>query len=134
MISYREQLSVIPAYALTVHRSQGLSLDNVAIYFSKTVVDKWAPYGMVYVALSRCRSMSGLWIRGLKERHIRVSPTARRLMSQIAHVMLFADQRIVTSPNMAMALVACLEIGSDPSDSEDELFLRETAAKSSRIE
>ena len=134
MIAYREQLPVIPACALTVHRSQGLSLDNVAIYFSKTVVVKWAPYGMVYVALSRCRSMSRLWIKGIKERHIRVSPTARRLMSQIAHVMLYADQRIVISPNMAMALVVCLEIGSDPSDSEDQLFLTGTAAKRSMIE
>ena len=53
------------AYASTVHKSQGLSLDRVQID-----VNNWsmANPGMVYVALSRCRTMEGLRLIGMKER------------------------------------------------------------------
>ena len=52
VIAYREQLPVIPAYAITVHRSQSLSLKRVAIDFRGEVNSRWNPFGKVYVALS----------------------------------------------------------------------------------
>lgn len=49
------------AYATTVHKSQGLSLDQVQVNLTSWMFKKG---GMVYVALSRCRSLEGLRIVG----------------------------------------------------------------------
>ena len=49
------QFPLIPAVALTIHKSQGLSLDNAILALSRT----FAP-GHVYVGLSRLRSPEGL--------------------------------------------------------------------------
>ena len=53
---YRKQFPIILAYAVTIHKCQGLSLDCAIIDLSDRV---FAP-GMAYVALSRVRSISGL--------------------------------------------------------------------------
>ena len=44
-------------YAITVHKSQGLTLDKVVID-----MDKHFGRGMTYVALSRCKSKEGLFL------------------------------------------------------------------------
>jgi len=56
------------AYASTVHRSQGLSLDNVQIDIRDSFYSQPA---MAYVSLSRCRTLKGLRIVGQRERFIR---------------------------------------------------------------
>ncbi len=55
VLACRMQLPIVSAYALTVHRSQGLTLRKVAINFSN--IGSWIPTGMAYVALSKCSSM-----------------------------------------------------------------------------
>lgn len=50
------------AWAVTVHKSQGLSLDSAIIDLSQAFTP-----GMGYVALSRVRSLEGLYLRGLGE-------------------------------------------------------------------
>jgi len=53
-----EQFPIKLAWAITVHKSQGLSFEKVIVDLSKA----FAP-GQVYVALSRCTSFSGLKLK-----------------------------------------------------------------------
>lgn len=57
------------AWAITVHKSQGMTLDEVEVDLSKS----FAP-GMGYVALSRVRTLKGLYLRGINQRALLVDP------------------------------------------------------------
>ena len=67
-----EQLPLRLAWAVTVHKSQGMSLDAAEIDLRKSF-----EYGMGYVALSRVRRLSGLYIRGINAKALEVHPTVR---------------------------------------------------------
>ena len=54
---YRKQYPLILAYAVTIYKCQGLSLNCAIIYLSDEVFG----VGMAYVALSRVQSLSGLY-------------------------------------------------------------------------
>ncbi len=58
------------AWAITVHKSQGMSLDSAVMDLSAAF-----EYGQGYVALSRVRSLSGLYLSGFNERALQVHPT-----------------------------------------------------------
>jgi ATP-dependent DNA helicase PIF1 len=57
------------AWAITIHKSQGLSLDT-ALMDLRQVFE----YGQGYVALSRVRSLNGLYLAGWNERTFQVHP------------------------------------------------------------
>src|SRR5205085_2152805 len=57
------------AWAITVHKSQGMSMDSAIMDLSDVF-----EYGQGYVALSRVRRLSGLHILGWNERTFKVHP------------------------------------------------------------
>lgn len=68
----KASISQVPlrlAYAMTVHKSQGMSMDAAVIDLSRAF-----EYGQGYVALSRVRRLSGLHLLGLNERALEVHP------------------------------------------------------------
>ncbi|MDZ4221804.1 MAG: PIF1 family DEAD/DEAH box helicase, partial [Patescibacteria group bacterium] len=57
------------AWAITVHKSQGMSMDAAVMDLSQVF-----EYGQGYVALSRVRTLSGIHLLGWNERTFRVHP------------------------------------------------------------
>ncbi len=70
----RASISQVPlrlAWAITVHKSQGMTLDAAKIDLRKAFVE-----GMGYVALSRVRELDNLYLYGINRRALEVSPDA----------------------------------------------------------
>lgn len=68
----KASVSQIPlrlAYAMTVHKSQGMSMDAAVMDLSRAF-----EYGQGYVALSRVRRLSGVFLTGLNARALEVHP------------------------------------------------------------
>ena len=63
------QIPLKIAFAISIHKSQGTSLDLVEVDLRNIFT-----YGMAYVALSRVRNIEGLSIIGLDEDKIKVHP------------------------------------------------------------
>ncbi|KAL8388746.1 hypothetical protein RB599_010074 [Gaeumannomyces hyphopodioides] len=55
----RTQIPLMPAWAMTVHKSQGMTLDSVVVNMDRAFAE-----GQVYVALSRVRTLEGLKVEG----------------------------------------------------------------------
>lgn len=68
----RARIAQVPlrlAWAVTVHKSQGLSLDEAAMDLSRAF-----EYGQGYVALSRVRTLAGIHLLGFREEALSVHP------------------------------------------------------------
>jgi hypothetical protein len=75
------QLPLMPAWAVTIHKSQGKTLEKVLVDLGRGA---FAP-GQVYVALSRCRRLQDVALaRPLHARDIRVDPQIVRFFAGIS--------------------------------------------------
>ncbi len=90
------------AWAITVHKSQGMSMDAAAIDLSRAF-----EYGQGYVALSRVRSLAGLHILGWSEQALIVHPLV------VAHDEVFRD-----ASDDAVAAFAALDASGERTELE----------------
>lgn len=77
----RASISQIPlrlAWAITVHKSQGMTLDAARIDLRKAFVP-----GMGYVALSRVKDLSNLYLTGINRMALQVSEEAQNMDEQL---------------------------------------------------
>ena len=66
------------AYAITVHKSQGMTLDTAEIDLSQAFVE-----GMGYVGLSRVKNLDNLYLKGINQRALMVSKEAQRIDAKL---------------------------------------------------
>lgn len=104
-----EQLPLRLAWAITVHKSQGMTLDAARIDLRRAFVE-----GMGYVALSRVKRLDSLSLDGLNRLALQVSPEAlvierdlqqrsAQAAAQFAHLRARAEQRAKTPSSPAPA-------------------------------
>ncbi len=100
------QLPLRLAWAITIHKSQGMSLDAAEIDLTRS----FAP-SMGYVALSRVRSMDGVYLAGINQ------------MALMMHPDIFAFDQVLRDESEALAYVTAECNGSDVApDFVDDLF------------
>ena len=68
----RKQLPLMPAFGITIHKSQGLSLSSVIVDAGASIFG----CGMIYVALSRVTSLAGLHLIDLDRKKIQCDKKA----------------------------------------------------------
>ncbi|TAN28303.1 MAG: hypothetical protein EPN30_03345 [Actinomycetota bacterium] len=74
------QLPLRLAWAITIHKSQGMSIDSAEIDLSRSFTP-----GMGYVALSRLRSLQGLYLSGMNAMALRLHPEIFELDEKLRH-------------------------------------------------
>jgi ATP-dependent exoDNAse (exonuclease V) alpha subunit len=79
----KAELTQIPlrlAWAITIHKSQGMSLDAAEVDLGKSFVP-----GMGYVALSRVRTLGGLTIKSINNVALQINQQVLELDQQLRH-------------------------------------------------
>lgn len=74
----RYQIPLCLAWAITIHKSQGMSLDSAVCDFAEI----FSP-GQAYVALSRVRTLKGLCIKNFKPEKIFADVEVKKLFSDV---------------------------------------------------
>lgn len=80
VVSFYTQLPIRLGWAISIHRSQGQTLDDAAIDIGKGCFGN----GQLYVALSRCRDLRNIsFVRPVSASNIKVSHDVKRYMSSL---------------------------------------------------
>lgn len=67
------------AYAITIHKSQGMTLDCVETDIGSSIFE----YGQVYVVLSRVKSLDGLRLKNFSSKKIKIHPKVKKFYNEL---------------------------------------------------
>lgn len=79
IVAVRAQIPLILAYSLTFHKIQGATLDCTIVNLGNSVFTT----GMGYVALSRVRTLEGLYLSDFNSKKVRPNPEALEFVKSI---------------------------------------------------
>ena len=74
-----EQVPLILAWAVTIHKSQGATLDIAEIDVGNSVFTT----GQTYVALSRVKNLEGLYLKSFNENKIKVDSKVTKFYNNV---------------------------------------------------
>jgi len=78
VLATRTQLPLMLAYAITIHKSQGMTIPNLEVSFKGMF-----EYGQAYVALSRATDLEGLRLSSFDPRTVRALPEVRMFYASL---------------------------------------------------
>lgn len=108
----RVQFPFTLAYAVSIHKVQGLSLTNVVISF-ELIKQRSFNYGQVYVALSRATSLNSIHVLGtLKNRHVKADPRVQKEYERLRNVASLTMQTNESIHDNAVLTICLLNIRS----------------------
>ena len=87
------QLPLRLAWAITIHKSQGMSLDGAEIDLSRAFTP-----GMGYVALSRVRSLGGLYLKGINNTALAMHPEIFQFDEELKELSLTLSEQVLDEP------------------------------------
>ena len=108
----RVQFPLTLAYAVTIHKIQGLSLDKVVISF-ELFRQRSFNYGQVYVALSRSRSLNGLYTLGqIEAKHVRADPRVHNEYQRLRETSPLEPPKTMIQENIPTFTICLLNVRS----------------------
>jgi ATP-dependent DNA helicase PIF1 len=72
------QIPLIYAWAITIHKAQGITLDGAIMDIGKNIFE----YGQTYVALSRVKSLKGLYLTNFDYTKIMANPKVKKFYNE----------------------------------------------------
>ena len=66
----KKQIPLIPAWAITIHKAQGMSLEYIETDIGNSIFE----YGQAYVVLSRIKNLEGLSLINIDYSRIKANP------------------------------------------------------------
>lgn len=92
------QLPLRLAWAVTIHKSQGLTFDKVVIDAGRAFT-----HGQVYVALSRCRKFRGITlVSPINQKAIKIDPFVVKFMSEAKRLTVDGEETALPKPKEKM--------------------------------
>lgn len=118
-----QQLPMSLAWAVTIHKSQGKTFDRVIIDLGRGAFE----HGQVYVALSRCRSFDGIYLRTpIRPHDIRVNPLVKKFEAELRG-------RSTASPLAAEYKIRAGEPWSPSAEAAEPIYHRDPAYENSEF-
>jgi ATP-dependent DNA helicase PIF1 len=74
-----KQIPLILSWAITIHKSQGVTLDNAIIDAGSTIFE----YGQVYVAFSRVKTLDGILLKDFDPYSIKTNPSVKEFYKSL---------------------------------------------------
>ena len=100
----RSQIPLRVAYAITIHKSQGATLDSALVDIGSSTFE----YGQAYVALSRVQTLFGLYVWKLDPRKIRAHPSVVAFYEELT-----AKRTLSATDPVVEAIVSTAAIASE---------------------